>query len=405
VTVIEGVAVQQPPWLYVLQYCMYGDLRQVLKTCQQRRCYLRPKELLVLATGILAGMEHIVGKGMLHLDLAARNCLLAADNVVKVADFGLTRPLPKQESHLIIREKGIKLAIKWLAPESLKGRKFSEASDVWAYGVTAWELYSYGKLPYPDMKNDETQKYVLSGKSLDVPRGMPQTVGVMLKQIFTMDDTKRGTFSEHLAFCHNLIQRDQTDARDVGKMLNDPELEKAAREENRKANELLREKAVEAKKMRANMVFEASKEESLWFQADVSKKHSEAIVLSNAPCDFLVRKDTEERYVMVVNEYNQPSHYPIKVGLASPDGKTAAQFFFGGRPHSNIAEIIGNLRFAPFKGRLGKAIKLGKAATDNGRHNSSGSHKKAPAPFQAQSKGNPLFDGGDDSEIQDPVAL
>jgi Janus kinase 3 len=39
-------------------------------------------------------MEYMESKGILHMDIAARNCLLSAENRVKVADFGLARLLP-----------------------------------------------------------------------------------------------------------------------------------------------------------------------------------------------------------------------------------------------------------------------------------------------------------------------
>ena len=34
------------------------------------------------------------------------------------------------------------------APECLKNREFSHASDVWAFGVTVIEIFSYGKQPW-----------------------------------------------------------------------------------------------------------------------------------------------------------------------------------------------------------------------------------------------------------------
>jgi len=41
-----------------------------------------------------------------------------------------------------------------MAPESLKALIFSTESDVWAYGITLFEIYSKGKLPYPGMTWD-----------------------------------------------------------------------------------------------------------------------------------------------------------------------------------------------------------------------------------------------------------
>jgi len=41
-----------------------------------------------------------------------------------------------------------------MAPESIKSMIFSTESDVWAYGITLFEIYSKGKLPYPGMAWD-----------------------------------------------------------------------------------------------------------------------------------------------------------------------------------------------------------------------------------------------------------
>ena len=60
VTNIMGVAVQQAPWLYVLEYCMYGDLRGVLKGYQQKRLMLTVGEILHMCKSVVLGMEHIV---------------------------------------------------------------------------------------------------------------------------------------------------------------------------------------------------------------------------------------------------------------------------------------------------------------------------------------------------------
>ena len=43
--------------------------------------------------------------------------------------------------------------MKWIAPEGLDERLFSEGSDVWAYGVTMWEIIMYGSTPYADVRN------------------------------------------------------------------------------------------------------------------------------------------------------------------------------------------------------------------------------------------------------------
>lgn len=66
--------------------------------------------------------------GLLFRDLAARNCLVGENHLVKVADFGLSRLMT---GDTYTAHAGAKFPIKWTAPESLAYNKFSIKSDVW----------------------------------------------------------------------------------------------------------------------------------------------------------------------------------------------------------------------------------------------------------------------------------
>lgn len=85
---------------------------------------------------IIEGQDSTIASFSLHplvcivscRDLAARNCLVGENHLVKVADFGLSRLMT---GDTYTAHAGAKFPIKWTAPESLAYNKFSIKSDVW----------------------------------------------------------------------------------------------------------------------------------------------------------------------------------------------------------------------------------------------------------------------------------
>jgi len=66
--------------------------------------------------------------------------------LVKIADFSLnTGDRSKGGSRIYINTDAGRLPVKWMAPESLSDGHFSVASDVWAFGITLWEIVTIGE--------------------------------------------------------------------------------------------------------------------------------------------------------------------------------------------------------------------------------------------------------------------
>lgn len=61
----------------------------MLRTAREKHVLLTFIEQLKFAVQIATGMDYLSSRGYIHMDLAARNCLLSHNNLVKIADFGL----------------------------------------------------------------------------------------------------------------------------------------------------------------------------------------------------------------------------------------------------------------------------------------------------------------------------
>nr|XP_057905860.1 serine/threonine-protein kinase LMTK2 [Doryrhamphus excisus] len=161
-----GQCVEAIPFLLVFEYCEMGDLRGYLS---QQVCTFRSSEMLQLqrmACEIAAGIAHLHKYNFLHSDLSLRNCYLTADLTVKVGDYGIG-PYAYKEDY-IITEDDVFAPLRWLAPELVGERhggvvtmEHTKASNVWALGVTLWELFENTGQPYPHLSDREVLNHVI----------------------------------------------------------------------------------------------------------------------------------------------------------------------------------------------------------------------------------------------------
>jgi len=130
----------------VMEFMSKGNLLSVLRdgthTAQQLNEYVVQCALPLI---------HIHASNFVHRDIAARNYLVSDQNKIKLSDFGLAKQI-EEENYYEKKEK--MLPIRWCAPEVLLKRKFSTKSDVWAFGITVFEIYSEGEVPFSFLDND-----------------------------------------------------------------------------------------------------------------------------------------------------------------------------------------------------------------------------------------------------------
>ena len=193
-----GVCTEGPEQLLLTELAPHGSLDQFL---EEREDEVTLPHKLKMLEQICAGMIALSGTGMVHRDLATRNILVfafdagnPAATVVKITDFGLAVERMYQ-THATVQ--GDELPFRWMPPEALRKRRFSEKSDVWALGVTAWELLTDGDVPYGLIgSNEVVGQRVIGGERLPRPDGCPDALWALLLRMWAAGPAERPTFVE-----------------------------------------------------------------------------------------------------------------------------------------------------------------------------------------------------------------
>ncbi|XP_011698334.1 PREDICTED: vascular endothelial growth factor receptor 1 isoform X2 [Wasmannia auropunctata] len=184
----------QPGWRS--NYC--GDYKdQNLKPiCTQ--------DLLSWAFQVARGMEYLSQRKVLHGDLAARNILLADDNIVKICDFGLAKTMYKDGNY---KKKGDgPVPIKWMAIESIRDRVFSTQSDVWSFGIVLWEFFTLAETPYPGMEAEKQYQKLIEGYRMEQPDYAIREVYDIMLQCWKAKPTLRPSFTDLVEGIGNLME-------------------------------------------------------------------------------------------------------------------------------------------------------------------------------------------------------
>lgn len=187
-----------PPLMMIQELLPMGSLLDYILDYPES---INANDLLLWSAEIAWGMTYLESKRFVHRDLAARNILLSSKTQAKISDFGLSRALGT-DSEYYRASTGGRWPVKWYAPESVNYGTFSHASDVWSYGITLWEIFTYGEPPYGEMTGTEVIQLIESNKRLNIPADCPEKIKRIINNCWLYQPDRRPTFKYlYNSFC------------------------------------------------------------------------------------------------------------------------------------------------------------------------------------------------------------
>ncbi|VIO95726.1 Protein kinase domain containing protein [Brugia malayi] len=193
-----GFIVDREPFLLVMEYCKDGSVEDKLRQYGRR---LSIESRIDIACQIARGLEYLHLKGCIHRDIATRNCLLNGA-VVKLADFGMCRATLVYKIDLSKPQN-----VRWLAPEVWRSGETRFCTDIYAFGITLWELFTIPYThPYSTWKAYKVKEKVMAGYRLPSPEDMPESVITMMRRCWDHDPSKRPTAKQAREYLEDIYR-------------------------------------------------------------------------------------------------------------------------------------------------------------------------------------------------------
>ncbi len=138
----------------IMEYLEGESLQDMLLRLKSIPVMLAADLLIQVSRGL--GYAH--SQGIVHRDINPFNLLVQPNNRLKIIDFGLACPIGTDDMHM----GG---ALPYLAPELLEGEPANQQSDIYALGITAYEMVT-GARPYPE---DSAAALMKIRRTQDIP--------------------------------------------------------------------------------------------------------------------------------------------------------------------------------------------------------------------------------------------
>jgi serine/threonine-protein kinase len=162
---------------HVISYVEHGKINGTLycvmeyvESSNLKQMFVRDDPILLENVGnilidMAEALEHVHDSGYMHLDFKPENVLITRNAAVRLVDFDLAQPKPNKPKKFS-KNPGTPA---YMAPQQLQRAPYDHRADIFAYGVTAYELLT-GKKPFQGNSPEEILRKQLDRTGFSTPR-------------------------------------------------------------------------------------------------------------------------------------------------------------------------------------------------------------------------------------------
>ncbi|GET64331.1 kinase-like domain-containing protein [Rhizophagus irregularis DAOM 181602=DAOM 197198] len=168
--------------MVVMDYANKGNLRRNLTRIIKSGWYQK----LYMLFGIISGLNDIHEQNLIHCDFHDGNILRHSEKKIYISDLGLCKPVKS-----FLKEYKIYGVIPFMAPEVLRGKPYTPASDIYSLSMIMWEFTS-GTPPFNNRAHDlQLSLSICEGERPEIIEDTPQCYVDLMKKCWNENPSKR----------------------------------------------------------------------------------------------------------------------------------------------------------------------------------------------------------------------
>lgn len=185
----------------VSEFVSGGTLHQLISDTKNKPFNyekLNETNKLKIIYGIASGMSYSHSHNIIHRDLKPSNIFLDDSLHPKIGDFGLSKKISENDK-IEKSYSRLKGTFSYLAPEVITQRRYSKASDVYAFALIVFQIMT-NERPFENLNRYQIMLKIPSGFRPEIKSEVPDCYQKLIRQCWSNEPENRMSFSEIVNF-------------------------------------------------------------------------------------------------------------------------------------------------------------------------------------------------------------